>query len=58
MTLTKEQYLNDKAPLCDYCGKPDDTVRECIDPFDLDVRGVEVFIKICNSCYLERRMDV
>jgi len=43
---------------CQYCGKRDDTVVLCNDPFTLEIEGEEVEICVCPDCYEERLYDI
>ncbi|MDA3958387.1 hypothetical protein [Oceanispirochaeta sp.] len=43
---------------CDICGKEDETVEEIIDPYVLEIDGIEELITLCDDCYENRRDDI
>lgn len=56
--MDKDEYMNNPAPLCEYCGKPSTTVKQRVDPFEFEIYHSTVEVRMCNPCAREKAMDV
>jgi len=57
MTHEPKPQKTKKPIICDDCGTDKD-VKQTICPFQDDVYGKRVKVKLCDKCYHERCMDI
>jgi hypothetical protein len=43
--------------ICEKCGTTEG-VEEVLDPYALDINGVEVWCDLCSDCYADRVADI
>jgi len=43
---------------CESCNKLKDDVVLGIDPYALDIQGIDIKIKLCHECYCARVSDI
>lgn len=53
MEPTENDYL-----VCDSCHKAKPDVKECLDPYALEINNHEVEVQLCDDCYHEYCMDI